>query len=180
MLVIVDNGKGADQIAQFIRGAKTIIKPTAAVPANTSAIILSDGDLKNQKANEKILQSFDKPLLAIGTASLFLATVRGAKIVPGKVVKQEHVKIERPCAILLDMKRQFTVIKSCGSEIDDLPENMDVMASSKYPFEVIADDEKPFFGVHFNPELGAEGLKIIQNFIKSVEVWEKYHKAAKK
>ncbi len=176
MLVIVDNGKGAEQISRMIRGHSTIVKPNK-VPKDASAIILTDGDAKNQKANEKIIKTFNKPLLAIGMASLFLGTAYGAKIVPGKFPKNERVKMERPCAVLLDMKRMFTVVKDCDNGLDDLPENFDVMASSKYPFEVIAEMERPYFGVHFNPELGGDGMKIIQNFINSVEVWEKYHKA---
>ena len=175
MIAIVDNGRNAEKIAALIRGQKTIIKVGAPLPKGTSAVILSDGDVKNQKANEKIIQSFDKPLLAVGNASLFLGTADGMKIVPGKVAKTEHVKIERPCAVLLDMKKQFTVMKSSTHELDDLPETLDVMASSKYPFEVIAHNEKPYFGVHFNPELGADGMKIIQNFVTSIGIWEKYH-----
>ncbi len=175
MLVIVDNGKNADKIAALIRGAKKVVKP-GSIPSDATAMILSDGDVKTQKANEKILKEFDKPLLAIGNSSLFMGTLYGANIVPGKIVKNERIKIERPCAILLDLKKVFTVVKASTHEMDDLPEQLEVMASSKYPFEVVADNEKPFFGVHFNPELGGEGMKIIQNFIKSVEVWEKYHK----
>lgn len=177
MIIIVDNGRNADKIAALIRGNKKIIKP-GPIPSDASAVILSDGDVKNQKANEKIIQAFEKPLLAVGNSSLYLATAENSEIniAPGKIAKNERVKVERPCAVLLDMKRMFTVVKAATNEIDDLPETLDVMASSKYPFEVIAHNEKPFFGVHFSPELGGEGLKVVQNFVNSIEVWEKYHK----
>jgi len=177
MIIIVDNGRNADKVAALIRGQKTVVKIGAPIPKGANAVILTDGDVKNQKANEKIIQSFDKPLLAIGNASLFLGTAEGMQIVPGKVAKNERVKIERPCAVLLDMKKMFTVMKASTHELDDLPDTLDVMASSKYPFEVIAHNEKPYFGVHFNPELGAEGMKVVQNFCGSfIEIWEKYHK----
>lgn len=175
MIVIVDNGRGAEQIAHLVRGAKLIVKPDK-VPPKASAFILSDGDLKNQRHNEKIISSTSLPLLGIGAGSLFLAGVYGAKITPGKVEKQVHVKIERPCPLTLDLKKMFSAFKSCGSVIDDLPENFGVIASSKYPFEIITEMEKPFFGVHFNPEMGSDGMKVVDNFVKFVEVWEKYHK----
>lgn len=175
MIIIVDNGKGAEQIARLIRGSKEIVKPDK-IPPKASGYILSDGDVKNQKHNEKLIQSTDKPLLAIGTSSLFLATAFGAKIKNGaKSGKQERIKLERPCPLTLDLKKMFTAFKSCSSVIEDLPENFDVFASSKYPFEMIGETEKPFFGVHFNPEMGADGMKVIDNFVKFAEVWEKYH-----
>lgn len=174
MLAIVDNGKGAEQIAHMIRGQKVIVKPEK-VDMKATAFILSDGDLKNQKHNDKIIKSFDKPLLAIGAGYLFLGAAYGAKIIPTKPEKQVRAKIDRACPLTLDLKKMFTVVKSCTAALDDLPENFDVIASSKEP-EIIADMEKPFFGVHFNPEMGGDGMKIIDNFVKFVEVWEKYHK----
>lgn len=173
MLQIVDNGKGAEQIARMVRGAKTIVKPEK-IDSKASAYILSDGELKNQKANEKLIKSTDKPLLAIGAASLFLVGAYGAKAAKGKPEKQVRVKIDHPCSLTLDMKKMFVAFSSCDWMIDELPENFEVFASSKYP-EIIGEIEKPFFGVHFNPEMGADGMKIIDNFVKFVEVWEKYH-----
>ncbi len=174
MIVVVDNGKGVENIARAVRGSKTVVKPDK-ISAG-SAYILSDGDLKNQKQNEKLIKSIDKPLLAIGAGSLFLAAAYGAKILKGKTEKQARIKIEHPCALTLDMKKMFVVFKNCDSVLDEIPENFNVFASSKYPFEIIGESERPFFGVHFNPEMGADGLKVIDNFVKFVEVWEKYHR----
>lgn len=175
MLTIVDNGKGTDQIARLVRGQKVVSKPEK-VDMKSSAFILSDGDMKNQKANEKIIKSTDKPLLAIGAASVFLAAAFGGVPGKGRAEKQARVKIEHPCSLTLDMKKMFVVFKSCDAMLEDIPENFDVFASSKYPFEIIGDSERPFFGVHFNPEMGADGMKIIDNFVKFVEIWEKYNK----
>ena len=174
MIVIVDNGKGAEQIMKMVRGQKAVAKPDK-VDMKASAFILSDGDMKNQKHNEKIIKSTEKPLLAIGTGSLFLAAAYGAKISKGKLEKQSRVKIDRPCALTLDMKKMFVAFNGCGAMIDDVPENFTVFASSKYP-EIIGEMEKPFFGVHFNPEMGADGMKIIDNFVKFAEVWGKYNR----
>ena len=175
MIAIVDNGKGADNIARMIRGAKVIVKPDK-IDNKASAYILSDGDMKHQKSNDKLIKSTEKPLMGIGMGSVFLAAAYGAKIGKSKAEKQARVKIEHACALTLDMKKMFVAFKSCDSALEDLPENFNIFASSKYPFEIIGEIEKPFFGVHFNPEMGADGLKIIDNFVKFVEIWEKYHK----
>lgn len=174
MLAIVDNGRGAEQIARLVRGPKVVVKPDK-IPA-ASAFILSDGDMKNQKHNEKIIKSVDKPILGIGAGYLFIAAAYGAKIGKGRSEKQAHVKIEHHCALTLNMKKMFTVFKNCDSLLADIPENFNVFASSRYPFEIIGETEKPLFGVHFNPEMGADGMKIIDNFVKFVEIWEKYHR----
>ena len=174
MLVIVDNGKGAEQIAHLVRGQKVVMKPEK-VDMKASAFILSDGDMKNQKHNEKLIKSTDRPLLAIGAASVFLASAYGAKVGKSKSEKQARVKIEHPCSLTLDMKKMFVAFKNCNAALEDLPENFSVFASSKYPFEIIGENEKPFFGVHFNPEMGADGMKIIDNFVKFAEIWGKYH-----
>lgn len=176
MLAIVDNGRGAEQIARMVRSTKMIVKPEKA-DMKASAFILSDGDMKNQKHNEKIIKSVEKPVLGIGASSLFLAAAYGAKISKGKAEKQARVKIEHPCALTLDMKRMFVVFKNCDSLLEGIPDNFNIFASSRYPFEIIGEVEKPFFGVHFNPEMGADGMKIIDNFVKFVEIWEKYHKS---
>ena len=177
MILIVDNGKGAQEIERSVRGSKQIVKAKDALNMKAGGIILSDGDMKHMKENINIIKKWNKPLLAIGTSYIFLASAYGAKSKEGKIEKTERVNIEHPCPLTLDLKRTFNVIQSCNHMLEDLPENFSVIASSqKYEFKIIGDMEKPFFGVHFNPELGGDGIKIIDNFVKSVDVWEKYHK----
>ena len=177
MIVIVDNGKGANDIAMFIRGPKEIMKPSDALKAKSSGFILSDGDMKHQKDNIKIIEKSGKPILGIGAGYIFLGMAYGAKPKEGKVEKTDRVKIEHPCPLTLDLKRMFVVMQSCGHVFAELPENFNVIASSpKYEFKIIGESEKPFFGVHFNPEMGGDGPKIIDNFVKFIDVWEKYHK----
>jgi GMP synthase-like glutamine amidotransferase len=177
MLAIIDNGKGAEEIARFIRASKQVIKPVDISKTKASAYILSDGDPRHRQANIDFIKKCDKPLLAIGEGSVFLASAFGVHHLAAKFEKSVKVKIERPSPLVLDLKKMFSAVGSCQHAIDDLPENFDVFASSqKYDFEIIGHMELPFFGVHFNPELGADGLKILDNFVKFVEVWEKYHK----
>jgi GMP synthase (glutamine-hydrolysing) len=177
MLVIVDNGRGADEISRLIRMQHTVIKPSEIKSAKATAYILSDGDMKNINQNVKFIKRTEKPILGIGAGYIFLGSAFGANTKEAKFEKQERIKIERPCPLVLDLKKMFTVLKSCKNIFGSLPENFDVIASSqKYDFEIIQDCEKPFFGTQFNPELGADGFKILNNFEKFVEVWEKYHK----
>lgn len=179
MLAIVDNGSGAEEISRLVRVNNILIKPKDLTPkeiAKFSSFILSDGDMKNKVANVKFIKKASKPMLCIGAGYIFLASAFGAKPKETKFNKQEIIKIERPCPLVLDLKNMFTVLKSCKHVIEELPENFDVMASSRsYEFEIIQESEKPFFGVQFNPELGADGFKLLNNFEKFVKVWGKYH-----
>jgi len=176
MLVIVDNGKGANEIARFVRTPHTVVKPAEIKNIKAGAFILSDGDMKHKEHNIKIIKSAKKPILGIGAGCIFLGAACGAKAKAMKFGRQEKIKIERPCPLVLDLKKMFTVFKACSSGFADLPEGFTVIASSqKYEFEIIQHNEKPFFGVQFNPELGADGLRILGNFEKFVEIWQKYH-----
>ncbi len=177
MIVIVDNGNGADEIANFVRGSKEVLKPNEAIKSKASGFILSDGDMKNQSANIKIINSVNKPLLAIGAGYIFLAAAYGAKSKESKLDKTDSVKVKKSCPLTLDLKKMFAVMQRGNHILANLPENFEVIASSpKYEYKIIQEMEKPFFGVHFNPELGKDGLKVLDNFTKFVEVWGKYHR----
>jgi GMP synthase-like glutamine amidotransferase len=177
MIAIVDNGKGAEDIARFIRGQKEVISPTEALKSKANAFILSDGDMKHQKHNVDLIKKTSRPLLGIGAGYAFLGVAFGAKLKETKFDKTDRAKIEHPCPLTLDLKKMFTVMQTCKHAFPELPENFHVVASSpKYEYKIISENDKPFFGVHFNPELGGDGLKIIDNFVKFVDVWEKYHR----
>ncbi|MCX6815425.1 MAG: hypothetical protein NT120_01055 [Candidatus Aenigmarchaeota archaeon] len=176
MIAIVDNGKGADDIERFIRGAKEVVTPNEALKSKASAFILTDGDMKHQKANVELIKKTNKPLLGIGIGYIFLGVAYGAKTKETKFDKTDHAKIEHACPLTLDLKKMFTVMQNCRHAFIELPENFQVVASSpKYEYKIISENNKPFFGVHFNPEMGGDGLKIIDNFVKFVDIWGKYH-----
>lgn len=177
MIVIVNNGKGAQQLSQLIRAKNTVVDPKK-VPDNASAYILSDGtpDKDAQKTAEKLVRG-SKPVLGIGLGAAYIAAAFGASIKQAKPASQERVSLKKPCPLLLDLKRMFVVVKDSKYGIDEVPENFVVMASSpKYDYEVIMENQSPFFGVAFNPELGGEGRLILTNFERFVEMWEKYHR----
>ncbi|MBI2075794.1 MAG: gamma-glutamyl-gamma-aminobutyrate hydrolase family protein [Candidatus Aenigmarchaeota archaeon] len=178
MLLIVNNGKGAEEISGFLRMQNKIVKPSEAGSVKASAYILSDGSLSHQKDNEKIIKSSAKPVLGIGAGSLFVAAAFGGKIKKtAKTERQERVMVEKPSPLTLDMKRNFTVFESYENVIEELPESFEPMArSAKYDFEIILHVENPLFGVQFNPEKGGDGRMILANFEKFIGVWEKYHK----
>lgn len=175
MIIIVDNGKGASDISRFLRMKNTVAKPAAA--KNADAYILSDGDRKNQKLNEKLIKKSKVPILGIGCGALFIASAFGSKIKKVlKVTGQERLSLLKPCPLTLNMKRMFSVHEDYQNVIEELPEGFDSSAKSrKYEFEVFQGFEKPFFGVQFNPEKGLDGLAVLRNFEKFVEMWEKYH-----
>lgn len=178
MLLIVNNGKGAEEISRSLRMQNKIVKPSEAGSIKASAYILSDGSLSHQKDNEKIIKNSTKPVLGIGAGSLFIAAAFGGKIKKaGKVERQERILLEKPSPLTLDMKKNFTVFESYENVIEELPEIFTPMARSpEYNFEIILHVENPLFGVQFNPEKGADGRMILANFEKFIAVWEKYHK----
>lgn len=179
MLVIIDNGKGAEDISMGIRLKKVVVKPKD-IPSKASGYIVSDGALKKdaQKAVAALLKTTNKPVLGIGLGHAYIAAAFGAVIKENKSPhKQDSVSIKKPCPLLLNLKRLFTVMDESRYIFDKLPENFAVAASSpKHEFEVIQHLERPFYGVHFNPELGMEGMKVLDNFCRFVEMWKKYHK----
>lgn len=177
MIVIVNNGKGAEELSQLIRTKNSVADPKK-TPEKAAAYILSDGTMnKDAQKNVENLVGFNKPLLGIGLGAAYIAAAFGAAVQEVKPSSQERVSIKKPCPLLLDMKRMFVVMKESRYAIKEAPENFVVIASSaKYPFEVIMDSQNPFFGVAFNPEAGGDGRVILTNFERFVDVWEKYHK----
>jgi len=177
MLLIVNNGKGGEELSQLVRMPNRIVSLKDA-NQKAGAYILTDGDMKNQKDNEKLIKSTDKPILAIGAACAFLASAHGAKIKHvTKVERVENLTIKRPCPLTLDLKRMFTVMESYQNVLDEVPEEFNILASSpKYEYEMISIGDKPFFGLQFLPEKGGDGRAILANFERFVGMWEKYHK----
>ena len=156
----------------------SVVSPAKAASAKANAYILSDGDITNQSANIKLIKSAKVPVLGIGTGCMFIGAAYGAKA--KKVAKKkgmEKLSLKKPCPLTLDLKRMFAVMEDYQNVFGEVPGNFSIVASSKvYDFEIIQDAENPFFGVQFNPELGGDGRRILTNFERFVEVWEKYHK----
>ncbi len=176
-IVIVDNGKGASSIASSVYGSEIIKPGEISSVKNASAWILTDGQPTSE--NKKcigLVQSTNKPLMGIGLGYLYLASAFGAEIEKGDAKRGIKVTITRNCALTNNFRKFFMAVNDCKFSLKELPDCFDVMAKSGYEYEIIADMENPFFGVHFNPELSAETMIMFRNFQKFVEVWEKYHK----
>ena len=178
MLLVVDNGIGAEEIAQMVRVQHQVVKPQDALKQKASGYILTDGSDSQKKANIDIINNSKMPVLGIGIGCAFLAEAFDSVVKKcPKKEGMEMLKMERPGPLVVDMKRSFNVYDSYSWRIEELTENFDVIARSpKYDFEMIMEMENPFFGVHFAPWKGGDGMVILQNFVKFIEVWEKYHK----
>jgi len=186
MILVVDNGKGADEISRMLRSSK-VVKPNNISPAD--AYILTDGSTmagRDQKEIINFIKKNNKPLLGIGLGYLYLGMAFGAGTKTfGSAEKEEKVTIKQRSPILLDLKKTFSVVCNQKHVLDECPDCFGPIASSpKYEFEIIqhgatignvVDNPLPLFGVHFNPEAGLDGRKIIDNFVKFVEIWNKYH-----
>src|SRR3989344_1529445 len=143
MIVIVDNGNGAENISRLIRMPNKIVKPSQIDSVKANAYILSDGDVKNQKANEKLIQKTSVPILGIGAGYLFVGAAFGAKVKSaGKTEKQERLTLKKPCPLTLDIKRMFVVHQKYQNIFTEVPENFTIAASSsKYEYEIIMEME---------------------------------------
>jgi len=184
MIVIIDNGRGADNISHIIRGSK--LAKANAIPSGAEAYVISDGEVggKNEKDIIKFLKSTNKPVLAIGAGYIHLGLAFGATVKNGACAKTENISVKQRCPILLDFKKMFSANHCQKTVLQNLPEEFGIMASSpKNEFEVIQHgtnpenpiDALPFFGVHFNPEEGLDGVNILRNFQQFVAMWNKYH-----
>lgn len=184
MIAIVDNGKGADRLAQLIRGSK-IVKPSNIPQAD--AYILSDGQLSPaiEKTNIALIKANKVPILGIGAGYLCIGLAYGAKTRAASCPKNERITVTQRSPILLDLKKNFTIVNEQKQMLDNLPPVLGSVATCpKNPNAVIQhganldnpiDSPLPIFGVHFNPELGMEGIAILNNFSRFVEMWKKYH-----
>ncbi|MBI2583038.1 MAG: hypothetical protein HYW25_00075 [Candidatus Aenigmarchaeota archaeon] len=183
MIFIVDNGRGAGNISRIIRSSK-IVK-TNSIPV-ADAYIISDGETNgaNQKNVVNFLKKCTKPVLAIGAGYLHMGVAFGAVVTGGGCAKTERIEIKQRCPILLDFKKNFTASHNQKSVLQNLPEEFGIIASSpKNEYEIIQHgtnpdnpiEALPFFGVHFNPEEGLDGVNILHNFERFVEMWNKYH-----
>ncbi len=176
MIVIVDNGKGSEQISTYIREKTVIVDPKKANSYDADAYILTDGDIKHKTANSKLIKAVSVPVLGIGVGSLFIANVYGSKITKYNGKKKKRVILKKACPLTLNMKKFFVVSTDCEHALNDLPENFGIVASSTdYEYEIFQEFEKPLFGVHFSSQ-SPELVTIVKNFSKFLEVWEKYHK----
>lgn len=179
MIIVIDNGNGAQEISQSLRFRNEVATPKEAGKEKACAYIISDGAMKkdSQSLCSGLLKNAKEPVLGIGLGAALVASHYGAKIKEIKTKQsQEIVMMKKPCPLLLDLKRKFTVMKASKYSIVEMPENLSEVASSKSGTEIFMESSMPHFGVQFNPELGGEGRVILNNFSKFVEVWEKYHK----
>ncbi|HID43370.1 MAG TPA: hypothetical protein EYP30_06315, partial [Archaeoglobaceae archaeon] len=142
-------------------------------------LIISDGESNrhNQQLIEKLLENHDYPILAIGSSFLYIVALAGGVIGESREKGRREIKIRvsRACPLTTEL-RTCKVVKTSEFIVRELPEIFRATAVSyESKFEIIEDLENPLFGVHFNPELGLDGIKILKNFINFVEVWKKYH-----
>ncbi len=178
MLIVIDNGN-ASEIIKNLRMTAQIKKPADALKTDCLGFIISDGILNNtlKKTIEDFVKTTKKPVLGIGLGGAYVASAFGAKILESKPAKNVRTKIVKASPTLLNLKSSFNVVSESKYTIDNLPENFDVVAQSPTcEYEVIQHRENPLFAVHFNPELGLDGKKILDNFVEFIKVWDKYHK----
>jgi len=177
IIAVVDNGNGS-KIASMIPFTK-LIKPKDFNKVKASAYILSDGPYSKvaQEANSKIIESTEVPILGIGIGYIYVGSMYDCKIKEVKKTKKRNVfRIMHNSPLLVDMRR-VDAFQEYTHVLENVPEDLLLIAASpECKHEIIQDMVQPIFGIHMNPELGGDGKLILNNFLRFVEVFEKYHK----
>ena len=143
-------------------------------------IILSGGPLNVYEINK---YSFDKkiienqvPVLGICFGHQILSKLNGGKVKNSKhrefglanIYKKKESDLTKN---LFKKKKTIKVWMSHADQVSKLPQNFNVVASSKNSkFAIIENKTKKFYGVQFHPEVThtENGKKIISNFIFNI------------
>ena len=143
-------------------------------------IILSGGPLNVYEINK---YSFDKkiienqvPVLGICFGHQILSKLNGGKVKNSKhrefglanIYKKKDSDLTKN---LFKKKKTIKVWMSHADQVSKLPQNFNVVASSKNSkFAIIENKTKKFYGVQFHPEVThtENGKKIISNFIFNI------------
>ena len=144
---------------------------------NPSGIILSGGPesvtvSKSQKICKELINS-KIPILGICYGMQTLSKELGGKVASADIHEFGHAEISfgNPSPIFKNIKLKnnlFDVWMSHGDQVEKLPNNYEVIASSKdCQIAGFQSKDKSIFGLQFHPEVThtEQGIKILSNFV---------------
>jgi len=187
-ILILDFGSQYTQlIARRVReiGVFSVVKPSSLsidkiIEMSPSGIILSGGPetvtiSSSQKVNKSLLEA-NIPILGICYGMQTIANELSGSVVTSNVREFGHAKISCVNKSVLFNNISFDSNKldvwmSHGDKVDLLPENFEIIASSKdCQIAGFQNEKLNIFGLQFHPEVTHtnQGKKILKNFIFEV------------
>jgi GMP synthase (glutamine-hydrolyzing), N-terminal domain or A subunit len=187
-ILILDFGSQYTQlIARRVReiGVFSVVKPSSLsvdkiIEMNPSGIILSGGPetvtiSSSQKVDKSLLEA-NIPILGICYGMQTIANELSGSVVTSNVREFGHAKISCVNQSVLFNNISFDSNKldvwmSHGDKVDLLPENFEIIASSKdCQIAGFQNEKLNIFGLQFHPEVTHtdQGKKILKNFIFEV------------
>jgi anthranilate/para-aminobenzoate synthase component II len=143
------------------------------------AVILSGGHslpIENHEAEYareiEIIKRFGKPILGICLGFELIGKVFGCQLgyLPRKEhgILQIHIVKENPLTL---SAKELSVYESHQVCITDLSPELEILAKSSDGVEIFTHKERKIFATQFHPEKQVDdGVKIIENFLKYVEL----------
>ena len=184
-IIIIDFGSQYTQlIARRVRevGVYSLVVPSSKnaqeiKAMNPSGIILSGGPesvtvSKSQKISKELIDS-KIPILGICYGMQTLSKELGGKVASADIHEFGHAEISfgNPSPIFKNIKLKnnlFDVWMSHGDQVEKLPNNFEVIASSKdCQIAGFQSKDESIFGLQFHPEVThtEQGTKILSNFV---------------
>lgn len=183
-ILILDNGSQYTQlIARKIREANVYceIHPYNKIPTITKdvkGVILSGSpfSVNDPQAPKPDLSSFKGkiPVLGICYGAQYLANLYGGKVQSSTIREYGRanlVKIDSSCELLKGVRNNSQVWMSHGDTISFLPENFQVICSTKDVANAgYKISEEPTYAIQFHPEVhhSEDGSLILKNFVKDI------------
>ena len=113
------------------------------------------------------------PILGICYGMQTLAEQLGGQVISSNQKEFSHseLHIQSNCVLFSELEKTLNVWMSHGDQVQDLPDNFDLVASTKSaPIAAMQHIEKPIYALQFHPEVThtEKGSTIIENFIFKV------------
>ena len=140
-------------------------------------IILSGGpDSVTQSFTPRVPQvvfDLNIPILGICYGMQTLAEQLGGQVISSdqKEFGYSELNVTSECVLFADLGKKLNVWMSHGDQVQDLPDNFDLVASTATaPIAAMQHESKPIFALQFHPEVThtEDGHTVLNNFIFKV------------